>query len=431
MCISRRTYTLMTFLSTLVVIQATWAADCQKTGQVCIDGPSTKTLFGVPMTRDCWNYRSTYECRSQEKINDCQPLRDKGCAQIGSTCLNVLEDGTCSTHEQRYQCMVKQPTKEVNSCATNTFCINENGQQRCFDASSSPDKDFGTAIATMEAMREMGTYMDKGNLQIFKGEDNRCSKKLGITNCCKPSNGGGNMTNAVMAVKAGLSVAGEAADAGSGYLYDALSNNGSSMAQGFKSMVNGLGGDFKFNPSINYMGVGISYGAAPAGSMSMGVLGGQAHLYFNPTAFYIAVAMMVVQEIMKCEKEEQALSMKIGQKLCKQVGSYCSTKTPLGCAIVKETHCCFNSRLARIINEQGRAQLGQGWGDAKNPQCGSLSITDFEKIDFSKIDLAEFIQEITPKMPNITKVVDQARQSSQSLIDKQKSSKQAENYYAQ
>ncbi len=417
-----------------LLCQYAMAADCQKIRSVCVDIAPYKMISGVRITLEqaggCWDFEDTYQCRSASPINDCQTLRDRACTQINTACMSHLEDGSCEYSEQTYQCQTTAASSvEKTVCERSTFCAE--GGPGCFDTSAPLDNDFGKAIAMMEAMREMGTYMDKGNLQIFKGEDNRCSKKLGVSNCCKPSNGGGNMTNAVMAVKAGLSVAGEAADAGSGYLYDALSNNGSSMAQGFKSMVNGLGGDFKFNPSINYMGVGISYGAAPAGSMSMGVLGGQAHLYFNPTAFYIAVAMMVVQEIMKCEKEEQALSMKIGHKLCKQVGSYCSTKTPLGCAIVKETHCCFNSRLARIINEQGRAQLGQGWGDAKNPQCGSLSITDFEKIDFSKIDLAEFIQEITPKMPNITKVVDQARQSSQSLIDKQKSSKQAENYYAQ
>ncbi|MCC7005670.1 MAG: conjugal transfer protein TraN [Ottowia sp.] len=421
-------------LSLILICQNGLAADCQKISSVCVDTAPYKMISGARITLEqaggCWDFEDTYQCRSRSPIDDCQSLRDRACTQVNTACMSQLEDGSCEYSEQTYQCQTSEATRvEKTVCDRSTFCAE--GIAGCFDTSAPPDNDFGKAIAMMEAMREMGTYMDKDNLQIFKGEDNRCSKKIGVSNCCKPSNGGGNMTNAVMAVKAGLSVAGEAADAGSGYLYDALSNNGSTMAPGFKSMVSGLGGDLKFNPSINYMGVGISYGAAPAGSASMGILGGQAHLYFNPTAFYVAVALMVVQEVMKCEKEEQALSMKIGQKLCKQVGSYCSTKTPLGCVIVKETHCCFNSRLARIINEQGRAQLGQGWGDAKNPQCGSLSIADFEKIDFSKMDLAEFIQEITPKMPHITKVADQAKQSSQNLIDKQKISTQVENYYAQ
>lgn len=411
-----------------------YAQKCERIASVCVDTEPYKTVSGlridISQVGGCWAFEDTYQCATDKQVSDCQPLRDKGCAQLGSSCLNYLADGTCSTYEQRFQCTNTTPQKEVESCVSNTFCIHENGQQRCFDASSSPDKDFGTAIATMEAMREMGTYMGKDNLQIFKGEDNRCSKKLGIGNCCKPSNGGGNMTNTVMAVKAGLTVAGEGIDVGSGYVYDALSNNGSSLAQGFKSMVNGLGGDFTFNPSASYMGVGLSFGAAPAGSMSMSLAGGQMHLYFNPTAFYIAVAMMVVQEVMKCDKDEQALSMKIGQRLCKQVGSYCSSKTPLGCMVVKETHCCFNSRLARIINEQGRAQLGMGWGSAENPQCGSLSISDFEKLDFSKIDLTEFIQEVTPKMPNVSQVAEKGKKSAQDMLDKRQHKQNVGNYYA-
>lgn len=400
-------------------------------------------------------------------------------------------------YEQRYQCVVKPAeTTTTKDCSTNTFCINEGGEQRCFDAGSSPDSDFATAVAMLESMRELGTYMDMNTFQIFKGEDNRCSKKLGISNCCKPSNGGGEMANSVLAVKAGLTVAGEAADVGSGYVYDALMKNSESMAQGFKSMINGMGGDFAFTPSISYMGVGISYGAPAAGSTALmsstagaaeavnaanaaasaaaaasqaaaaasaaaaagtgslaaaeaataaanaaaasaevaagsaaALSNGASFIYFNPTMFYIAIAMMIIQELMKCEKEEQSLAMKIGQNLCYNVGSYCSTKTPVGCLVVKETHCCFNSRLARILNEQGREQLGISWGTPKNPQCAGLTLSDFQSLDFSRIDLSEFIQEITPKVPDTSTVTKKANESVKGLTEKYQTG--TKNYYAQ
>ena len=50
--------------------------------------------------------------------------------------------------------------------------------------------------------------------------------------------------------------------------------------------------------------------------------------------------------------------MKRGQNLCVHVGTYCSRKVLGVCLEKKERHCCFNSKLARIINRQGRAQLG-------------------------------------------------------------------------
>ncbi len=69
----------------------------------------------------------------------------------------------------------------------------------------------------------------------------------------------------------------------------------------------------------------------------------------------------------------------------------------------KESSCCFNSRLARIINEQGRAQLGKGWGSQKHPDCSGFTAAELEKLDFSKIDLSEFIAEImgSIKLPNL------------------------------
>jgi conjugal transfer mating pair stabilization protein TraN len=72
-------------------------------------------------------------------------------------------------------------------------------------------------------------------------------------------------------------------------------------------------------------------------------------------------------------------------------------------------YCCFNSKLARIIQEQGRPQLGRSFGDPKNPDCSGLTIGDIMKIDFSKVDFSEFIADIKPKLPNPDKVKQNAQ----------------------
>jgi len=476
--------------------------ECSQLERVCTEGAGTRMVSGVQVTKECWKYQTKYVCGSNDTISDCQVLKDNGCGQIGSRCISTSPSGTCMMFEQKYQCTVKPAeTETINNCSANTFCVNENGQQRCFDAGSSPDPDFGNAVAMLESMRELGTYIDTNSFEIFKGEDNRCSKKLGISNCCKPSNGGNEMSNMVMAAKAGITVAGQSLDAGSGYVYDALMSSGSnSMAQGLKSMTNSLGGDFSFNPSVSYMGFGVSYGAPAAGSTALmsstagaadlynaataaaqaaqaaqaaaaaaeaaavaagtaeaaaaaeaaavaaqtatataeaaaaassATASGSGFVYFNPTMFYVAIALMVYAELTKCEQEEQALSMKIGQKLCHAVGSYCSQDSIFGCITVKETHCCFNSRLARILNEQARNQLGMGWGSPENPQCSGLTLDDFQGLDFSKIDLSEFIQEITPKTIDASTVTNKASQSVQDIAGKYNQSTGGANYYAQ
>ena len=45
----------------------------------------------------------------------------------------------------------------------------------------------------------------------------------------------------------------------------------------------------------------------------------------------------------------------------------------------------FGSKLGRILQEQGRGQLGVGWGD-----CRGLTVAEIERIDFERLDLSEF-----------------------------------------
>lgn len=69
---------------------------------------------------------------------------------------------------------------------------------------------------------------------------------------------------------------------------------------------------------------------------------------------------------------------------------------------MKQTHsfCCFNSRLGRLINEQGRAKLGRCWGTAQQPDCSGFTVTELQALDFARMDLFEFYAEIAPTLPN-------------------------------
>ncbi len=66
--------------------------------------------------------------------------------------------------------------------------------------------------------------------------------------------------------------------------------------------------------------------------------------------------------------------------------------------------CCYNSRLGRIINTQGRAQIGKRWGSARNPSCGGFTQAEFASIDFAALDLSEFSREVMAavKLPNVS-----------------------------
>lgn len=106
----------------------------------------------------------------------------------------------------------------------------------------------------------------------------------------------------------------------------------------------------------------------------------------------------------KCGTSEVALgkarvSGNSGDGYCHYVGSYCAEEWNLGltkiCVQKKKTYCCFNGLLGRVIQEQGRPQLGIGWGSSEAPECRGFTPDEFQKLDFSKIDLGEFTQAVT------------------------------------
>lgn len=103
---------------------------------------------------------------------------------------------------------------------------------------------------------------------------------------------------------------------------------------------------------------------------------------------------------------------------CHYIGSYCAVKVLGVCLQKKKTFCCFNSVLARIIQEQGRPQLGIGWGDAKHPNCRGFTPEEFQKIDFSKIDFSEWLPEIEQNVSNsISNVQSQIEGAAQTIQD--------------
>lgn len=99
----------------------------------------------------------------------------------------------------------------------------------------------------------------------------------------------------------------------------------------------------------------------------------------------------------ECTTNEQRLALSRQGGLCHYVGSYCSNRNLFGCTSRKETHCCFKSKLARIIHEQGRIQLGMNWGSSEAPNCASITIEQLQSLDFSQIDFSEFYADAMDK----------------------------------
>ncbi len=105
-----------------------------------------------------------------------------------------------------------------------------------------------------------------------------------------------------------------------------------------------------------------------------------------------------------CSYEEENLGLQKEKGHCIYVGSYCSEEEKLTgiCLKKAESYCCFGSMLSRIIQEQGRSQIGLNLGTAESPNCSGLSLEQMQKLDFTKIDFTEYTQELTLDMKEIS-----------------------------
>ncbi|BDW83608.1 hypothetical protein MACH24_30460 [Erythrobacter sp. Dej080120_24] len=96
-----------------------------------------------------------------------------------------------------------------------------------------------------------------------------------------------------------------------------------------------------------------------------------------------------------CDREEVLLHQRDAQGLCAYVGTYCSDKFLGVCLTKKKVYCCFESKLSRILQEQGRRQLPKPWDKPKEEQCEGFTLDEFAQLDLSRMDFSEVFAEFT------------------------------------
>lgn len=368
-------------------------AKCFRTNSVCSDAsPQTRLVNYLPVTRTCWQWTNTFDCVLADSRSDCGQPRFGQCQPRGAPICVEMDTITvppfCSHERQDFTCKIADAVYQtVQNCGTQQFC--EDGT--CWNTAYPPDADFARTVAYLEAQREAGKYLDPSGLQVFKGFHNTCTKKLfGLVNCC--NKGGTNalsmFTNLSLALNA-ISTVGKASF--SSYTYDALFT---SDAPGFAI----AGFEALFGTGLDSGLAGLLAGDLVVGDFIMSLV---------PSYWTIAMLAIQYSGILSCSDDEKVTAMKRDARLCIEFGDYCSSCITVfgkcvACLARTKSYCCFNSHLARIINEQGRAQVGKTWGSdtARNPDCSGFSVAELQRLDFSRMDLSEFYAEITPTILN-------------------------------
>ena len=91
-----------------------------------------------------------------------------------------------------------------------------------------------------------------------------------------------------------------------------------------------------------------------------------------------------------CSASERELAEERHAGNTHYLGKYCSKRTLFGVCIRRSrAWCVFGSKLGRILQQQGRRQLGIGWSS-----CRGFTVAEIESIDFARLDLGEFTEDL-------------------------------------
>lgn len=394
---------------------------------------------------ECWtDTQGTVQCpHNNGSATNCTDLeQNPDCAFLREQCLEGGErNGICYVHEEVWDCgaLASLPTLKRTSsldCAGPVRCMGGD----CLDPASEQSQDFAAAVAALQAAQMAvsdADCTDVAQCKVFPGDGHACKKAVaGIVNCCTTP-GGVSLTeyltlimavskidSALMGLDKGSTIRG-----GWETLRQPLDSTWTAVKDGFTSVANNLMGQaapqvndalaqlsldsFKqqllhataqwaadtFGPSaVNALFVTESGGAAvdAGGQVVQGVLKlggpiGTALMYVMYAYMIYAVVMILIKIIWTCEKAEFELGAKRALKSCHSVGSYCKSKVLGWCVEKREAYCCFNTPLARIMNEQIRPQIGRDWGSAKQPECSGIAIADFARVDWTRVNLDEWL----------------------------------------
>jgi len=103
-------------------------------------------------------------------------------------------------------------------------------------------------------------------------------------------------------------------------------------------------------------------------------------------------------KLTSCNAEEKLLAEQRSKNQCQYVGNYKRKVIGLWTSSKMHVYCCFPTKLSRIVQQEGRKQIGKGWGEPKKPNCSGFTLAELERLDFSKFDLSEFFEDIIKKL---------------------------------
>jgi conjugal transfer mating pair stabilization protein TraN len=352
-----------------------------------------------------WYTKVSFKCNNIS--DDCKSLKDQGCVLYSQKCTDL----NCDNYEYTYRCggtgNIKSYEKAYN-CLGDVKCMGT----ECKDALYSANTDFASAAAATEVLNQYRA--DSTNTEIFPGEEQVCMSNP--KDCCETPDGGMSIGDYVQlgrsTIQAYSLLNGGSAATWASYA-DAFTYASTLGESGTLSGLTGIGSSANSvnivtsvesvgstgGATLESMGYTASYqsGGTVVYSGASSAVSALATIATVATIAFViyTIASYVYNWVYQCEEEDVVTSQKDGMRLCHELGRRCVSEEYGICFRQETVFCCYNSILARVLHEQARPQINKPWGSPEEPNCGGFTPGELASIDFSKIDLSEYMQYVT------------------------------------
>lgn len=356
---------------------------CTPAQSVCLDGPSTRMLAATapadgnsyPFTRDCWEREVTYTCRGSA-FDECAKFRVATAVDPNQAQPNCVQTASVCTEQDALGCRV---TQETWSCGGQ--CLSYQATSLTEFSPSVPGQgmnglDTGTALSkliAMQALYRQDYFKDACNCQA-KADAYKAASDAYTNDPQNPT------------LQAALDAA---QNAYATCLSDTTNQQCIDAGGGDANTITAFEGRLQ---TCKRNLVGCNECSCKGVCSSLGI----------------------------CDRNDKRSFINAKENgLCHYVGDVKKRKL-FGLPEVTSKYCCFNSKLSRIIHEQGRPQLNWDFGSPESPDCGPFSLNAgtphyFGDLDFSRMDLTEYMNDIKVNVPDQQAITNKVKQGMQNV----------------
>ena len=305
---------------------------CTFNQYITIEGQQTRDINTLDLNRAWWVRNGQYTCINPNYDDTCAPYDgNPSCTFTDEvTCLAHRDDGTCEYAEYVVNCD-EDPSFDAN-CAPINACIGD----ECFDIEQEASADFPTASVWLNFLDRAAKDNDcEADPNLAPGEEpdySQCNSQFAQS--CTPEHSEWNIATD---------------NPGPLVCEDAP------FAHGVPEVFSGKGSSCRYNDILNCC---------------------------NSSGFDA------------CRMGEFDLRSYRQAGAAHYLGSKCRTTNILGwCIESRRYYCVYNSKFARVFQEQAHLQLGNrfylGLTSTPDVQCPGFAISQLEELDVSQMDFSE------------------------------------------